>query len=167
MLRWGPLREFCFMHEPNNATKFGGSGTNPEISCSGRDQGLTEGGQLSQRTAELETELEGTPASRSKNTAARERFEDFDAAMEAWYWETGAQLRFTYFSRSILPLPGSRRNGTMVRLEKTSACRTQRRRTFGRRTLSARSDVSRSPVPSLSGAPPLALNGCVPTAYRS
>ncbi|GEM_PF-2134726 len=75
------MREFCFMHEPNNVTKFGGSDTNPEITCSGRDQGLTERGQLSRRIAELEAELEGTPASSSKDTAARERFEDFDATM--------------------------------------------------------------------------------------
>ncbi|MBL6954047.1 MAG: diguanylate cyclase [Alphaproteobacteria bacterium] len=64
--------------------------------------------QLRQHIAEQPIEAAEIHSSRSGDAAVQERLQDFAASMEGWFWETDAELRFTYFSPSVFDITGVR-----------------------------------------------------------
>lgn len=69
------------------------------------DQGQRKIEALRGRIAALEAELAAAPGPGGDH-AGHNHLQDFATAMGGWFWETDAELRFTYFSPSVYDITG-------------------------------------------------------------
>ena len=73
----------------------------------------SELGRLRERVASLEAELDAGKQRESALQAQIERWEEFARINPVWFWETDAQLRYTFFGQ--LSGSGGRAAGVALR----------------------------------------------------
>ena len=93
------------MYEPKDPSTTAPTGSNAVQQPSPNDQEQRNIAELRRKIAELEAELAGASEHAAANDG-RGYLQDFATAMGGWFWETDAELRFTYFSPSVQDISG-------------------------------------------------------------